>query len=216
MEVRIDHIQANSHVDGPGKRTVLFMQGCPIHCPGCQNRHLWDLNGGKVDDTLDLSITLANLAIKTGNVTISGGEPFAQVKALAEIVSYLKFYEVRNIIVYTGYTWEQLVSGIAGNWFDVMDALQYIDVIVDGPYRREVDDNLITYRGSRNQRPINVQESLRQRREDGVKAKPVLLNWDNPEICITTDGEAILPIGLAQKFEDLGKVEKTRMCGQTR
>ena len=72
-----------------------------------------------------------------------------------------------------------------------------------------MDDELIIYRGSRNQRPIDVQESLKQ-------GKTIVLDWDNPEIVITNSGNMLMPVGLVPDFQDLGEVKTTRRCGQTK
>jgi len=204
--IRISHFQSRSFVDGPGERAVLFMQGCPIECPGCQNRHLWTPFGGRLESEIDVADTLVNLAQEHGNITISGGDPFAQPMALLCLVQRLREYpQVKHIIVYTGYVFENLVKAIDST----TAALDYIDVLVDGPFIREMDDPLITYRGSRNQRPIDVPASLKF-------GRAVLLDWDHPEIVISPEGDAFMPVGLVKEFEEIGDVEKTRRCGQTK
>ena len=204
--IRIDHIQARSFVDGPGERAVLFMQGCPIGCPGCQNTHLWDAFGGRAENEIDIAYTLAGLSIEHGNVTISGGEPFAQPVALLKLVHTLRMFPtVKHIIVYSGYVYENLVQAINGT----TAALRYIDVLVDGPFLREMDDQTITYRGSRNQRPIDVQASLKL-------GQAVMLDWDSPEIVIPANGNALLPVGLVREFQEIGTVATARRCGQTK
>lgn len=209
--IRYSHIEARSHVDGPGERTVLFVQGCPLACKGCQNKQLWPFEGGRLADEVVMATSLALLAKKHGNVTISGGEPMAQPEALGRLVQNLRKQPgVKNIQVYSGYTWDKLTDPEnPASSIVINEVLPYIDVLVDGPFIRELDDPYITYRGSRNQRPIDVQESLRT-------GKLVVLDWDNPEIQITTEGDLILPAGLADVFAETGTVEWTRMCGQTR
>lgn len=208
QRIFFNHIQARSFVDGPGERTVLFLQGCPIHCPGCQNVHLWDFAAGTETDVETLAITLSELSHKSGNVTISGGEPFAQSEALAYLVRLLRFYGVSNIIVYTGYTWELLNSGVTSSWLWVQSVLDNVDIVVDGPFVAAKDDDLITWRGSRNQRPIDVAASR-------LAKKVVTLSWDNPEIVITAEGDMVFPVGLADTLAGAGVVMDTRMCGQT-
>jgi anaerobic ribonucleoside-triphosphate reductase activating protein len=208
--INYDKIEARSLVDGPGERTVLFFQGCPIHCPGCQNKHLWSDEKNRLADTHTLAETLGMLAKPNGQVTISGGEPFAQLHELAHLVRLLKnVYGVRNIIVYTGYTWEKLNDKMNRSWLTVQDALDFIDVLVDGPFVAKEDDPYITYRGSRNQRPIDVQSS----RKTG---EVVTLGWDEPEIVITSDGNLVMPIGLASEMSEVGEVAASRRCGQTK
>jgi anaerobic ribonucleoside-triphosphate reductase activating protein len=200
--IRISHIEARSFVDGPGERAVLFVQGCPIECPGCQNKHLWPASGGRMENEIEVALSLAQLAINHGNVTISGGDPFAQPASLLRLLQNLReFASVKHIIVYTGFLWEHLI-----NYHNI---LKLIDVLVDGPFIRSEDDTLITYRGSRNQRPIDVQASL-------AAGEVVVLDWDNPEIVIDTDGTAFLPVGLVEEFKEIGDISKTRRCGQTK
>lgn len=209
MKIRIHSIKPKSYVDGPGERTVVFVQGCAIGCKGCQNRALWPAEGGYLVEAKDLAQTLV-LTSKSGNYTISGGEPFNQVKPLAELVRELRRLRPQcSIILYSGYTWEVITSGMSGYWLAVQEILDNLDILVDGPFIREQDDDLITWRGSRNQRPIDVQASLKA-------GAPVVLDWDSPEIVLDPEGAAILPVGLAVEFSGLGEQAQTRMCGQTK
>lgn len=208
MKIRINHIVPNSVVDGPGTRTVVFFQGCTLACPGCQNRALWPADGGIEETVKDVVETIALLSQSTGNITLSGGEIFQQPAALAELVGTLHYVGPRHVIAYTGYTWEELfdVYHPARPWLSVI--LNYIDVLVDGRFIRDQDDDLIIYRGSRNQRAIDVGETL-------AKGKVVTLDWDNPEIVIGEDGNLVLPQGLADDFE-MGQVGSHAMCGQVK
>lgn len=204
--VRINRIVESSYVDGPEERAVVFFQGCPIACPGCQNTALWDANGGAVYDEQDLAVKLAFLAREHGNVTISGGEPFAQIHSLARLVYHLHKDGVRNVMVYSGYKWETLLNPLNGVFPWIKSILDYVDVIVDGPFMKELDDPFIVYRGSRNQRVIDVEASL-------CEGKVVTLDWDHPEIVIKADGDLVLPAGLANEMAEIGTVIDTRMCG---
>jgi anaerobic ribonucleoside-triphosphate reductase activating protein len=206
--VRINKIVEGSYVDGPGCRTVVFFQGCTIGCAGCQNKALWPADGGHAYDEVALAQKLADLSREHGNVTITGGEPFNQVASLAKLVWHLKQEGVQHIIVYSGYPWETIMSPMSGVFPWIKTILEQVDVVVDGPFIQSLDDPFITYRGSRNQRPIDVEASLA---EDRV----VTLDWDAPEIVITIDGNALMPVGLAVDLKALGKPQKTRMCGQT-
>ena len=200
MQIRIHKIVPRSYVDGPGCRSVAFLQGCTLACPGCQNKHIWPADGGTLVETDDLAETLLLLAGESRAVTISGGEPFDQPAALLQLVSVLKSASA-HIVVYTGYVLEAL------NPF--VDILRLIDILVDGPYQREIDDHLIAWRGSRNQRPLDVQASL-------AAYESVALDWDSPQLIISPAGDVLLPAGLASAFTDLGSPAPTRMCGQTR
>lgn len=209
MNIRYSHIQENSLVDGPGKRTVLFLQGCQIHCPGCQNKKLWDLDGGSEADVIKAAAVLASIATNK-QVTISGGEPFQQAQALAQLVLLLKVVYHLHVIVYTGYTWDYLNRDNNDQQLYAKVALANIDVLVDGPYFRRLDDDTIIYRGSRNQHPIDVKASRKDINH------PVVLNWDQPEVVIDGSGNIFLPIGLTEMGAEIGDVKHTRMCGQTR
>jgi len=204
MEIRYSQIKTGSVVDGPGVRTVLFLQGCTIGCPGCQNAHLWPADGGHVETVNEVAKTIAALS-PHGNVTISGGEPFQQLASLICLLYALRREGIKHIIVYSGYTWEALTGK---DRFWTLEALVQIDVLVDGPFIRSQDHNLINWRGSANQRPIDVPHTL-------ATGNLVLLDWDAPVITIGDDGNAIMPIGMADALDDLGMVENTRMCGQT-
>lgn len=212
--VNIHSIQPSSYVDGPGKRAVVFFRGCTLGCPGCQNRLLWPQSGGFSIPVDALAHYLSRLAEPHGAVTISGGEPFQQPAALGELVERLRFYGISNLIVYTGYTWEELfdprvLSGTNHPAFPFLkDILPWVNVLVDGRFDLHLDDPLIAYRGSRNQRPIDVQMSLRA-------GRPIVLDWDSPEIVLAPSGDVYLPSGLAPEFTETGAVNPTRRCGET-
>lgn len=211
MKARIHKIEARTLVDGPGERTAVFFQGCPLGCAGCQNKHIWPFDGGTQVEVKDLAETLVNL---NSQYTISGGEPFAQPAALAELVWRLRWtgdYDLlsnRHIIVFTGYTWEELMNPSHPAYPYLKTIYENIDVLVDGRFVRELDDPYITYRGSRNQRVIDVFETL-------STGEICTLDWDN-EIVLDVDGSLLMPVGFAQDFEEVGQVESNRKCGQTR
>lgn len=218
LNLRVHKFVESSMVDGPGCRSVVFFQGCPIECPGCQNRHLWDKSAGTMIPVEEVARQLSVMSKQTGgNVTISGGEPFAQPRALAVLLRTLRdVYEITHVIVYTGFTWEYLTSPDlpVDLHVSVIAALSRIDVLVDGPFVKALDDPFISYMGSRNQRPVDVQASLENWGDPSVP--PVTLDWDAAEIAISANGAAFVPIGLVSDFSDLGSINKTRMCGQTK
>lgn len=208
MQIRINSIIPRSVVDGPGVRCVLFVQGCTLACPGCQSKKLWPASGGYVTEVKDLAMTLATLSASIdGKVSLSGGEIFQQPAALAELVTELKALGVKHIIAYTGYKWEQLLDIYHPAYPWMKEILERIDVLIDGPFIRELDSDFSVYRGSTNQRPIDVAESLDM-------GEVVTLDWDSPEIVISRDGDIILPVGLARQLEEIGEVHNTAMCGQ--
>lgn len=207
LKARISHIEARSLVDGPGTRTVVFFQGCPLACPGCQNKHLWPDAGGRLEDIDELAETVALLAAN-GNVTLSGGDPFHQPKALAHLVTALRKYGGAHIVVYSGYTWEELHQPTHPAYPWLKTILEQIDVLVDGRFVKALDHDFLAYRGSSNQRPIDVVSSL-------TAGDLVVLDWDN-ELQISETGDLVLPLGFARDFADIGSGSRSRMCGETR
>ena len=150
-------IVENSIVDGPGIRFTVFCQGCPHHCPGCQNESTWPFEGGSPFEPEDiLSFVQKDPLVK--GVTFSGGEPFSQAGEFARLARLLKAkgYEVAS---YTGYTFEQLLEEQDPA---KLDLLQQLDILVDGPFRQEELSLELRFRGSANQRILNVPQSLAQ------------------------------------------------------
>ncbi|HLG72571.1 MAG TPA: 4Fe-4S cluster-binding domain-containing protein [Chloroflexota bacterium] len=149
--VRIAGVYHGSLVDGPGRRSVVRFQGCPIRCPGCYVPETHSLTGG-------MSVSIASVAAElTGDrgaprdgVTILGGEPMAQLEQLLALLHQLKRAGV-HVVVYTGYTLEALrTRGRPA----LTEALGLIDLLLDGPYVEELADGAGQWRGSRNQRLI--------------------------------------------------------------
>jgi len=206
--LQISKIAPISYVDGPGKRTVVWFQGCSMGCVGCQNRRLWPTIDGRSAVAEDLAVTLALLAGKNSACTITGGEPFQQPEALATLVINLLEQGVQDILVYTGYTWEELHSPEHPAAPYIADILACIDTLVDGRFERSNDDDYVAWRGSRNQRPINVQATL----ATGILT---VRDWDSP-MTLTEDGDLVLPAGWSATFDEIGIVTPTRMCGQAR
>ncbi len=158
MKIRLASI-LESNANGPGLRKVFFAQGCSHACPDCFNKHTWDFKGGAlvdVDEEVAKTIDASYLA----GVTFSGGDPFDQPEPFAYLAKELKKNKI-NIWSYTGYTWEQLMGLIKTNIY-IKELLNNIDVLVDGPFIKELADDNIEYRGSKNQRIINVQDSLKE------------------------------------------------------
>lgn len=153
--VNLAGIVTDSIVDGPGLRTTLFAQGCPHHCEGCHNPETWDFSGGTEVST-EAAVEIVKSSPLCRGVTFSGGEPFAQAEGFAEIAKALKEkdYEVAS---YSGYTFEELLDGTDGQ----KTLLHYLDVLIDGPFLMREKSLEIAFRGSRNQRIINVLESLK-------------------------------------------------------
>ena len=147
-------IVSDSIVDGPGIRTTIFSQGCPHHCPGCHNPETWDFGcGTEIPVEAIVDIVKSNPLCR--GVTFSGGEPFAQAAGFAKLAKLLKEkgYEVAS---YSGYTFEELLEGSE----DQKKLLETIDILIDGPFLLAEKSLEIAFRGSRNQRILDVQKSL--------------------------------------------------------
>ena len=147
-------IVSDSIVDGPGIRTTIFCQGCPHHCPGCHNPETWDFGCGTQVPVEDLVDIVRSNPLCRG-VTFSGGEPFAQAAGFAKLARLLKEkgYEVAS---YSGYTFEELLGGSD----DQKELLSSIDILIDGPFLMAEKSLEIAFRGSRNQRILDVKKSL--------------------------------------------------------
>jgi anaerobic ribonucleoside-triphosphate reductase activating protein len=155
--VRIAGIATESVVDGPGLRSTIFFQGCPHACEGCHNPETWDPEGGQSIVLSDLVAKLKLNPLITG-ITLSGGEPFLQAVAAAEVGDFLK-KQGCDLWVYTGYTWEYLLANLNNAGFS--DLLKLTDVLVDGPFQSQYKNLKLPFRGSSNQRLIKVAESMK-------------------------------------------------------
>ena len=156
---------SDSIVDGPGIRTTVFSQGCPHHCPGCHNPETWDFGcGTDVEEERILEIVRSNPLCR--GVTFSGGEPFAQPAGFAKLARLLKEkgYEVAS---YTGYTFEQLLAGSQ----EQREFLEAIDILIDGPFLLAEKSLEVPFRGSKNQRILDVPKSLAAGEAVGTTSK---------------------------------------------
>ena len=155
MSLKLAGFAGDSIVDGPGIRFTTFCQGCPHHCPGCHNPETWPFEGGFEVTVEELLAHVKRNPLVRG-VTFSGGEPFAQAAAHAEAARLLKAagYEVAS---YTGYTFEEL---LAEGDPDRMALLEGLDILVDGPFLEAQRSLSLRFRGSENQRILNVPASL--------------------------------------------------------
>jgi anaerobic ribonucleoside-triphosphate reductase activating protein len=156
MKIRLAaECTVDSIVDGPGLRTTVWTQGCKHDCKECHNPSTHDMNGGYDVDVDDLVNFYLKQELQSG-VTLSGGDPFYQPEALLELTSKLKKNNV-NIWCYTGFVFEDLMKD------DVcQQVLKNIDVLVDGPFVIAKKSLALLFRGSENQRLINVQSSLKE------------------------------------------------------
>lgn len=171
--MRISGIVEESIVDGEGWRGAIFFQGCLHHCVGCQNEHTWNINGGKeislneLEEAVD-SIVESNPLID--GITLTGGDPFFQADEIIALCDYIKNTKHLNLWVYTGFTFERFLEykndNTSNNKYSIkvtesmIKLLDYIDVLVDGPFileKRTLDGY---FAGSSNQRVIDVKKTM--------------------------------------------------------
>ena len=159
-------ILEDTTVDGPGFRTAIYAAGCPNGCPGCHNPESWDINRGHWMSTEEILEKV--LADNFADVTFSGGDPMFQPEGFTQLAHAIKEWSRKNIWCYTGYTFEKLLRNPRQ-----AQLLKYIDVLVDVKFKKELRDEELYFRGSRNQRLIDVQTSLQ-------KGETVIYNY-NPK-----------------------------------
>lgn len=157
-DIRLSGVIKESIVDGPGIRYVVFTQGCPHKCEGCHNPSTHDFNAGYIKNTEDIyNDIIKNPMIK--GVTMSGGEPFAQPYAVYDLVSKLKDNGY-HIMSYSGYTFDEIYE--KSMYDDIyLKLLEKIDVLVDGRFELQKKDLTLKFRGSSNQRIIDVPKTLK-------------------------------------------------------
>lgn len=165
MKLRVAALVNDSIVDGPGLRYGLYVQGCPHRCEGCHNPQTHPFDGGFEMDTDKIWEEIEENPLLSG-ITLSGGDPISQAKPLVEIAKKAKENGL-SVWCYTGYLFEDLWDDQDD---DVMELLRYIDVLVDGPFILDQRTLELPFRGSKNQRLVDVPHSL----EDG-KVKEILL-----------------------------------------
>ena len=152
-------------VDGPGFRTSIYCAGCRHACPGCHNPQSWDFSGGRAMTTEEIMRVI--VADPYANVTFSGGDPMYQPEGFAELARAIHERTEKDIWCYTGFTFEQLLGNPRQRAL-----LEQIDVLVDGPFVKALRNDELIFRGSSNQRIIDVPRSL----EEG---RAVLLSLNN-------------------------------------
>lgn len=153
--ISILEILEDTTVDGPGLRTTIYCAGCPNHCPGCHNPQSWDITNGHITDVDNILETI--LADPFADVTFSGGDPMFQAEGFTELAKKIKQNSCKNIWCYTGYLFEQLMENPAQRAL-----LEHIDVLVDGRFVESLKSDELRFRGSSNQRVLDILESLRQ------------------------------------------------------
>ena len=151
-KIRVAGLTNDSIVDGKGFRFVIFTQGCLHHCKGCHNPETWAMDGGTLMDISEIEEKVARNGLLDG-ITFSGGDPFYQPEACAKIAKWAKERGL-NIWAYTGFLYEELL-----NMPEVKEFLDLVDVLVDGPFILEEKSLLLNFRGSKNQRVIDLNET---------------------------------------------------------
>ena len=170
-KISILKIVESTSVDGPGLRTSIYCSGCENACPGCQNPQSWDIAAGTPTDIDEILQKIKDEDFC--NVTFSGGDPMFQPEAFAELARRIHTETEKDIWCYTGYTFERIVKDKRK-----MELLRNVDVLVDGPFVMALRDERLLFRGSSNQRIIDVGKSLEAQR-------PVLFDCET--------GVAVLP-----------------------
>lgn len=153
--ISVIDIVEDTMVDGPGFRTSIYCAGCPNACPGCHNPQSWDINSGHNMTTDEIMKVIE--ADPYANVTFSGGDPMFQPEGFTELAKAIHQRTDKNIWCFTGFTFEALEKNPRQQ-----QLLKEIDVLVDGPYIQSLRDPDLMFRGSSNQRIINVRDSLKK------------------------------------------------------
>ena len=153
MNIQLMNIVVDTTVDGPGWRTSVYCAGCRHACAGCHNPETWSFQAG---ESVSVDKVFERLAATEGNITFSGGDPMYQAEAFTVLAKRLVEELHRTIWCYTGFTFEQVSADPV-----MRQILPYLEVLVDGPFV-EAQKNLdLMFRGSSNQRLVDVQASLR-------------------------------------------------------
>lgn len=154
MELTIAGVVKESIVDGPGIRYTVFTQGCPHHCPGCHNPQTWAFERGQPTTAQALFEDFQKDPILKG-ITFSGGEPFCQPEPLTELAK-LVHGAGKDVTIFTGYTYEQLLE----KQDPAVDALlAQCDLLIDGPFVMAQRNLELRFRGSENQRLIDMKKT---------------------------------------------------------
>ena len=144
-------IEQDSIVNGDGLRAVVWTQGCPNHCKGCQNPETWSFEQGMPISVEDVCKRLAELSGQTG-LTFCGGEPFVQPRACKQIADWARAEKGWDVWSFSGFTYEQIKEAGGDAW----EFLKSLDYLIDGPFLLEQRDISLRYRGSKNQRILHL------------------------------------------------------------
>jgi len=153
MDIQLIRIVEDTTVDGPGWRSSVYCAGCRHACPGCHNPDTWSFKAGKSTSVEEI---LARLSEVEGNITFSGGDPMYQAAAFTELAKGIVEQLHKTVWCYTGFTFEEVLSDP-----EMSQMLPYLEVLVDGPFIEAQKSLDLMFRGSRNQRLVDVQASLK-------------------------------------------------------
>lgn len=157
--MRIASVVTDSIVDGPGLRVAIFTQGCFHNCFGCHNPGTHDPSGG-YEESIESIVNKIKKNYLIDGITLTGGDPFEQAEECAKLAREVKLIDSKYTIwTYTGYTYEQILSKNNSSWNSLLDVT---DVLVDGPFILSQKSYELKFRGSRNQRLIDVRSSRLQ------------------------------------------------------
>ena len=155
MKIRLSGpLERDSIVNGYGLRAVLWTQGCLTHCKGCQNPETWDLDGGFEVDVEEIKERLRSFKGQAG-ITFCGGEPFLQPEPLVEIAKFVRDELGWNVWSFSGYTYEQIQKKGSKQ----LELLKNLDALIDGPFILAERDLSLKFRGSKNQRLIDMKKT---------------------------------------------------------
>lgn len=161
-KIRLAGTVGDSITDGPGIRYTIFVQGCPHNCPGCHNPQTHDFSGGKEMEEEEIIAAINKNPLLSG-LTLSGGEPMCQARALAHLVERVRKEcpRIKEVACYTGFTFEELAEGKAEG---ANELLVQLDTLIDGRFVQALRSWEIRFAGSSNQRVIDVPASLKEGR----------------------------------------------------
>lgn len=153
MEIQLMRIVEDTTVDGPGWRTSVYCAGCRHACAGCHNQETWPFTAG---ESTPVDAIFERLAQTEGNITFSGGDPMYQAEAFTELARRIRTELNRSIWCYTGFLYEEVLADPA-----MSQMLPFLEVLVDGPFIESQRNLDLMFRGSNNQRLVDVQASLK-------------------------------------------------------
>lgn len=156
QSIQLMRIVVDTTVDGPGWRTSVYCAGCRHACPACHNPETWSFKAGELTSVDDI---LAELAKTEGNITFSGGDPMYQASAFTELARRIREELHRTIWCFTGFLYEEVLADP-----EMSKLLPYLEVLVDGPFIEAQKSMDLLFRGSRNQRLVDVQKSQKEGR----------------------------------------------------